>query len=368
MRKQRSSGSAEVPALQPKRRRKEPVQVACQAAPQNIQAVASDLPRGRLQEESGINLTQRLAERLIVGRTEALLRLLKETRLFNFEDKGDVALNPQAARPTRGVCAKLGSNLVYILDTFTRYQVRTADVAFMLPADEPATFSLGRVQSCPCRDLTDTQPARVSVRGRRVRVTLLDAAQAHEHAPEAVERLSVALSFLQVPLPSESQDRPRSRDADDIVEIYPEAAKIHKRCAAKFGELHNIAVCEDRRSEPRFILDLPLPIPFLAQSFRCKTCNNMGPLVDRIPMSKLRGLPAEANMQYFTVTDQDIRGFFPSVLVCQTDHQAPAYFTPRFFFELCKAIYETFNVRQVRRQLAALYSSFTLARQLAILV
>ena len=84
--------------------------------------------------------------------------------------------------------------------------------------------------------------------------------------------------------------------------------------------------------------------------------------MDRIPMSKLRGLPAEANMQYFTVTDQDIRGFFPSVLVYQTDHQAPAYFTPRFFFELCKAICETFNVRQVRRQLAALYSSFTLAQ------
>ena len=44
--------------------------------------------------------------------------------------------------------------------------------------------------------------------------------------------------------------------------------------------------------------------------------------------------------------------------------QAPVWMTPQFLMELCTLFYESLNARQVRRQLAATYSSNALAEQL----
>ena len=87
-----------------------------------------------LDAARAVPLTARLAERLVIGRTAALQNLLQQTRLFNFFDAGVLYPDPAQGLPRRGTAAAKGDRLVFILDTFSRYGVPSADVAALLPA------------------------------------------------------------------------------------------------------------------------------------------------------------------------------------------------------------------------------------------
>ena len=116
-----------------------------------------------------------------------------------------------------------------------------------------------------------------------------------------------------------------------------------------------------RNQNPHFILDMPFPKEFSAKPWRCITCKNLEqPLEARHPMIKLKGFTTESLGQYFTVKDSDIQRAFPEAIVMRVPNQAPVFFTARFFWELCKHFYETFNARETRRRLSRWYQGIAL--------
>ena len=68
----------------------------------------------------------------------------------------------------------------------------------------------------------------------------------------------------------------------------------------------------------------------------------------------MQGWPHHALQQYFQVTDDDIRRFFPNCSVHQEEHQRPCFFTNAWFFQLAKFLYETLNAKAARRGMASM--------------
>ena len=177
-------------------------------------------------------------------------------------------------------------------------------------------------------------------------------------------------------LDGRSQGIESSRSSDGVRVVVPQGALDHVARWSKFGEEHRI-VPVARNLGPHFILDLPGPQEYDARPYRCITCHHsqgnieslctLGDLATNGPEESGEDVPlgsyASSDGKYWSVTDADIRRKFPQALVCKAPKQAAVWMTPLVLMELCQAFYGALNVRQVRRHLAALYSSNALAHQ-----
>ena len=315
-------------------------------------------PRSRGQDASGTY--EALLHRLTVGRSKNALLLLKDTRLFHFDDVGTAPSRIGGFSPRRGLQATLQGQDVFILDTFMRYPLATADVAAIEPA-ENGLCKLGTVWSCPLRDLKDVRyTMKVEINKSRVllRNFCADEDSAKEVCPDLCKTMIGAMQANHCSPPQRL-----ALEAVPCKEVRPKAVDEHIKAAAKYGEIHHVHP-EDRNAASQWILDLPLPLEFTARSWRCRTCNNRGRLSLRVPLCDLPNLPACALQEYFTVTDDDISRAFPNAVACKVDRKPAVYITARFFFEMAQKLYECFNSREVRRHMCALYSANALAAAL----
>jgi len=303
--------------------------------------------------------------RLQVGRSADMLAVLKDTRLFNIDDIGIIPPRDEVL-VRRGGQAVWKGQAVFVLDTFLRYKVATADVAVIETCDPDAEgprWKLGQVFSCPLRELRAQSLAYdIKTIGSR-QVILREKTEGTREVltPDLCRIVAAARMATHEPPPHSSRS---SHDAT-VRCVEPTAAFAHVRCASEHGEEHHVSPLE-RNLQPHWVLDLPLPIEFSARPWRCRTCNNIGNLVRRMPIGKIQSLPPEASQEYFPVTDEDIRRVFPNVLVCKIDRRPAVYVTPSFFFELSQRLYECFNSREVRRHMASLYSTNALTEAMAM--
>lgn len=83
-----------------------------------------------------------------------------------------------------------------------------------------------------------------------------------------------------------------SQFSQEYVAIQPSQATEHVKWAAKYGFARNV-LPENRRTDVRFLLYLPLPRPFLAQAYRCSTCRHGQLLMDHVPIQEVRNLPPD---------------------------------------------------------------------------
>ena len=148
------------------------------------------------------------------------------------------------------------------------------------------------------------------------------------------------------------------------------------------------------------ILDVPLPMRFVCQSYRCRTCESARQTTDSDDELLLRPRSstdsdyelllrsrsstdsdddrplghylAQLDVQpcvpptYRAVSDDDVRQAFPGALVCRPPRCKAVWMTPLFVLELCQAFYENLRARQLRLHIAPLYSSDALAEQLRL--
>ena len=105
---------------------------------------AREPPDRRVRRRVHVQTTpgeQQRMERLSAGRQAVHLTALINTRLFQTEPvrpPGSLARLP--AQP--GLFGRLGDTPVFIVDVFTRWRVRRADVVPLTAADQHATLSL----------------------------------------------------------------------------------------------------------------------------------------------------------------------------------------------------------------------------------
>ena len=94
--------------------------------------------------------------------------------------------------------------------------------------------------------------------------------------------------------------------------------------------------------------DIPLPIPFDARSWRCKTCGNLND-----------------HSRVWKVQLEDMKRAFPGVLVHKVRkadaRKQEIFMTPAFLEHLVRSFYESMNARDVRRRLTMLYMDNALA-------
>ena len=240
-------------------------------------------------------------------------------------------------------CDGLGD--VFVLDTFVRYSIPSADVAQIkeLAADAKGDrFALGAVETRRIAELmSQCLKYSVEIRGHQVvlrrRAAVADDAALSDPCRAVIDAMHSTYSPI-----SASQQQGDLR-AVAICTIEPAAAAKHVAFAAQLGEVHIIKPIADRHEEPHWVLDIPGPLQFDARPRRCSTCHNnldtrastcKGLLGHRVPLSQLRDCPPEAFQEYFPVTSADICQAFPGAMVCRVERKRTVYLTHRFFREM----------------------------------
>ena len=173
-------------------------------------------------------------------------------------------------------------------------------------------------------------------------------------------------------------DMQSSSPSDGLRKVVPQGAHDHVEKTRADGQAYTI-IPVNRNQGPFFILDFPLPMEYDARPYRCSTCHNQivgcseevgedMPLVGMADDEDVPILPGfkrnvEPSASYWTLSDDDIRREFPTVLVCRAPRQAPVWITPLVLLEICQAFYGSLNARSIRRHLCDLYSANILAWQ-----
>ena len=212
-----------------------------------------------------------LGRRLLLGRSVELLRKLQDTRLFNFfDDDKDQAMTGDARR---GTVVQRNGKKFFVLDTFCRYKVQTADVA-ELEQHSCNEFRMGKVTSLPVREFSDVEAARVELAADRA-VKVFTAPEDDLELPGtgALDIVSAVLRHLQHDLQQTKCQQTLPSATPEI--LFPQAAKAHQEFAKANGEHHSI-IQMHRNCQPSFVLDMPFPREFLAPSWRCSTCHHKG--------------------------------------------------------------------------------------------
>ena len=305
-----------------------------------------------------------MAKRLRIGQVRDLRLALSAMSLFALD--ADTAFGSHGAlggdqlRPRRGLQANWCGVEVHILDTFMCHRVFRADVAEMKPHRQRAN----------CRVLGAVH----TVRADELQHLRLDFLLTLKNGSAVLEALGMQVPPVNPPLPLHesgfSGEVPAeaehfSQVSQKSVVIEPSQAKEHVAWAAKYGFTHKV-LPENRRTDVSFLLDLPLPRPFVAQAYRCSTCRHGQLLMDHVPLQDVRKLPPAATQTYFVPTVADIKARFPEALVCKLPREAPVYFTKPFFFHIAQNLYETFNVRSVRRHIVSTYAAHALAEAMRL--
>ena len=297
-----------------------------------------------------------MAARLRRGRTPAIFAALRDTRLMHVDDV-DSPLTLTGDGPRRGAQAQHDGREVLIVDTYTSHGVAKSDVVDIVQkpkkrnADE--TFELGEFRTADAQDLHDIG-YRYNMEVKRARLLLRRRYASENDSPDDAVRhisdLHTALQQCQVfekTVPAGAW-RSSVADAEGVRAVVPGAALAHVAERAALGERHHTLPESGRHTGPHFVLSLPQPIEIDLRPHRCRQC---------------RGT---SDSCYYTVQDDDIRREFPGVLIHKTPKQAPIYMTAAFLFELCHQFYCELNARQVKRQVASLYSANALAAAISM--
>ena len=203
------------------------------------------------------------------------------------------------------------------------------------------------------------------LRGHLVQITSMSErnGRANQSQPLGEQHLHLAsgiLEYLKNDLSVQQTKRQKVSEPYEAYDILPKSARDHIKLGQIYGEDHKMEEMKNRNQSPQFILDMPFPKEFCARTFRCTYCKNHGSFTQRWPIVRLIGYSIESIGTYFTVQDSDIQKSFPEAMVLRVPHQAPVFFTARFFWELCKNFYETFNARETRRRLSRWYEMIAL--------
>jgi hypothetical protein len=180
---------------------------------------------------------------------------------------------------------------VFVLDTFLRYNQPTADVAIIeqsSPDKHGQRWRLGQVRTCKLSELKDVQyKYAIHLKsGRQVVLRLRKEKEESDgglHVPDLCKVILAAYHAVSRPVQLLS---PLPSAAADPVVVRPAALDIHLRSAAEFGETHHVEHMK-RNENIQGLLDLPLPVPFTMQPWRCRACNNVGTFASRVPLAQL---------------------------------------------------------------------------------
>ena len=265
-----------------------------------------------------------LAKRLRIGQTKDLRAALSDMGLFHLDTDTVFDTDGDKCRPRRGLQATWCGVQVHILDTFMCHRVFRADIAELRPHRSQVNCRvLGPVHTVRADDLQGVR---------------LDFLLTLKNGSAVLEALPAQLASADLPLHADGEtaaEELQEPRIQEYVEIQPSSAEEHVKWAAKYGFAHKV-LPEKGREEVRFLLDLPLPRPFVAQAYRCSTCRNGQPLMDYIPIQEVPKLPPAAKQTYFASTAKDIKAVFPQALVCNLPREAPVYFSKQFFFHIAQ--------------------------------
>jgi len=178
------------------------------------------------------------------------LALLQDTRLFNIYDSGGVAMGAQEALARRSCVAKWADQLVFVIHRYMRYKVPTCDVG-RLSEISPGRYRMGKVESCPARDLTGPRPADVHIVGGNV----LEVETGWAVAPSQVSSADPGILAAALRHMEETAPRPTQKES---VQIMPATAEAHVELARRHGEKHVLQI-QDRNISPVYVLDFPSP-------------------------------------------------------------------------------------------------------------
>ena len=309
-----------------------------QAPPRNVLAASSPAAlafadttsrQGQVKESA----RSLLAKRLACGRSPDNLALLVDCNPFLAHADSLPRVRAETC-PCRGLTATLDAAPVLILDAFLCRQRRQCDVALVQPvASRPGLFTLGRLRTVPASDLRDVRLDFVVLRATSSAVHL------QRRQPDAPLTAAIVLNYsLRAPSGQAAQA------TQPCCAVQPGLSLQH---AEKYSH-----VVEPRpdRCHTLYLLDLPVPIPFLAQAYQCRTCKDAGSSCEAA--------------SYFTVQDADVLRVFPDALVARPPKQRACFFTRRFLLHLLLSFYASLNAREVRRGLMQLMSSNCLSWQL----
>lgn len=275
---------------------------------------------------------------MAAGRTPEVLLALQNLNLFRFDAVDSFPAPLGALRPQRGLSADWRGVPVYILDVFLRRKLPQADIALVQSSQasrhSTPCYTLGQLRTVAFGELThvrlDFQVLRVS--GSSV-VLHRKKQQTDRHALEAVEATAQVLEVADISTPLDG-------GPTRTQQVTPAAAVQH-------ADLFNHKVGPWGRTRlhgPVWIWDVPYPFALHCRPWRCHSCKRLGS-------------DAPDALQYFPVKPQDIVAARPGLLRQKCEKQKEHWFTPRFVLEASLIFYETLNAKQVRRQLASIWSS-----------
>ena len=337
--------------------------------------------------------TEALAARLVAGRTVGMLAALLDTRVFQFDSCQDAVDVAESMVPRRGLQATYGDRSVFILETFTRYRRKFADVVEIRASrddddEQGSIYRLGKLHTCPWDDLSNVR-CEFLVSKADERGVLLEKVTDQAVLQSSLERFRSSRCAIQAAIASTVPQLPLARDRPDTCAVVPEAAREHAESSKLRGREHSVRPV-GARFDYKFILDMPLNLAVDARPHRCWTCHEERRKTSAKPLRSLRPETADAShgagsdddlpireyicssveqadvvaegQTYFPVTDDDLREAVPGLIVCRRwKRSPPIYMTIRFLLEACQSFYECLNVRDLRRRLASTYAANALA-------
>ena len=344
---------------------------ACAPAACRLSSLCADSSRFAEQVAPPLEDLSKLARRLALGRTMQAWSVLAGTRLFQFDYEDGLPVAGAPFQPMRGLQATHRTRCVHILDTFTKWRVPFADVAQVSQSGE--FWVLGRVQQVRCEELSRVRFDFVAELGPRGGVRLRERGR-DDYPTMRPDLISALVGGPRSCAPGGTSDVSMGQGA--VRTIVPMEAIRHMEQTAASGRPHFPTPEKDRNADVRFVLDFPLPLAFEARSYWCRDCQRQQAAKrseDEMALDEWIGSAGLAEDcaaverdegHYWAVSDDDIRRAFPNAVVYKPAKQAPVWATAQFIMELCTLFYEALNARQVRRQVAAIYSANALAEQL----
>ena len=185
-----------------------------------------------------------------------------------------------------------------------------ADIALISLSSKAGIFRLGRLSTVPAAELRDVglRFTVVEAAGRTAVLKEVDAAEPQQG--------SLLLELLQSVRPgsasSVSQARAWNSDHCAPSAIIPQAAVLHRERAG-----HRICRWGSGRFDIDFFLDIPLPVEFHTEPWRCATCKQH-------PESR------QDDAVYYPVEESYVKRHFKQALVCRVPRQKLVYMSPRF--------------------------------------
>ena len=304
-------------------------------------------PKGRRAAEIA-----RMASRMLCGRTLAVHQELMSTSLFKPCDPKK-ELKPEL-RPAAGLTAWYGQEPILIVHTFQRRGKWMAhivpiirSVAKHAPQGAEAVLNRRRACTCTCSELREVGLqwqvvgyAHDSVYLKRFKASM-SKVWCVQDVLESWEGLSEAASAcLDLPMwAQEEQGVPF--DPSGAIEVLSLDAVQHLR-----DHPHHRLVPRERIYDPTFLLDVPVPKLLDMRHRRCVSCAALGVAVD------------------FKPGPDDVARCLPDIVVHQGSAHSKKYrfITSTFLLWLLKGVYETFNLRSVRRRLAESASTCALSQ------